>query len=187
VERKARQQLLLITNSVPKTFEIAPEKGKDNLYYIKAVMENGRQVDMYAMTNGDSVVCKEILNSKLGWQLQSELAQPVRSVKLTPFQGGVPNEMQGEVELANGQLLRVFALEDQGWRPANDLSTLRFLTQLQIQQAALDDSTDQITELVLEPDSLPSLYKGHFTATATGKKQIRVNYTNQGFTWNIVQ
>jgi hypothetical protein len=186
VERKVRQQLLLLANSPAKSVQITAEKDKKDLYYVVAEMENGRRIDLYALTNGDSVVCKESLNSQIGWQLSRELAQPVRSIKFQEFKSGQPGEMQGEVELANGQLLRIFAVENLGWRPANDLNTLTFLTRLQIQQAALDDSTNQITDLVLEPDSLPSLYKGHFTATASGKKLIKVNWNTTGFTWDIL-
>lgn len=184
IDRQVRKKLSVLSGSVVKDLTLNKEP-QDNLYFADAVLENGMPIQAMVMIKNDSVAVKETLNSAMLRRLSKELLDTCIAVLLKPVENGaVPNEFQGTAVFKSGDSIRIFAHEELGWRPANDLATLRFLTKRQIERFVYNFA-DTIRTLNLEKTAVDTLYNGKSETKKGDKKEFLVTWSQTGFRWEL--
>jgi hypothetical protein len=184
LEKKIRKELLVTTNLPLKSLKVSDQPDQGGVYFVDAVLENGRNMQLAAIVVDDSVAWKETFNSQLAWAFSQEFQTKCQSMVLRPIEKS--KELSGLAVLATGDTIKFFAEEGRGWRPAKDLPTLSFLTKRQIGGGVLTDTSDRIAEFVLAPDSVDGLFRGHFnTVKNPTKTNIKVKWTNERFDWEL--
>jgi hypothetical protein len=184
LEKKISKQLLIATNSSPKSLKVSETPDAGGVYFVETELENGRQMQFAAKLFDDSVAFKETFNSQLAWTLTQEMGAKCLSLVLRPIENS--KELTGTAVISPGDTLKFFAEEGRGWRPAKDLNTLTYLTKKQIGNGVLADTTDRIAEFVLAPDSVDGIFRGHFTSVKNPiKTNIKVKWTTERFDWEL--
>ncbi|MCS6968949.1 MAG: hypothetical protein RMJ44_11695 [Cytophagales bacterium] len=186
IDRKVRKKLFVLGGSPVKEVKLTKEPQK-HLYFADAIMENGFPIQAMVFIKDDTIELKETLNSSILRRLTKELWDTCISLKFRPADttvSKIENEFEGEATFRSGTRIKVFAHEQLGWRPANDSTTLAYLTKRQIERD-IYGFRDTIDVFVLQRTATDTLYTGKFQTRKGDKKSFSVTWNQTGFQWKL--